>query len=171
MLDVVALYLAMGCVVGGSLWWLTSERAARVQARVAVSVAAVLTMFGLFVPLPERDGEKLIKVSTDVLRGMKQILLMPTGSVDPVFAQAWAVGNLFVLWPLAVVLLVNARWSRTRVLVTCAMFIVACEAVQGGVPGLRRAFELADIVMNVGGVLLLFAVMRALHHSRIAVDN
>jgi len=98
-----------------------------------------------------------------VLRGVKQMLLLPTGAADPVFAQAWAIGNLFVLWPMTVVLLVNAQWSRARVLVACTLFIVACEAVQGGVPGLRRAFELADIAMNVGGVLLLFAVMRRFH--------
>lgn len=155
----IALYALIACVVGGVLWWSRSSWAARVPERVALLVVGVVTLCGLFVQLPEREGEVLIKVSTDVWRGVKQILLMPTGTVDPVFAQAWAIGNLFVLWPLAVVLLVSARMTRMRVMVVCAVFIVLCESLQGGVPGLRRAFEVADIVMNLLGVLLLFGVL------------
>ena len=161
-LEVIALYAAVVGVVGGVMWWSRSDVAARISARTAILLATSATLAGLFVQLPERQGETLIKISLDPLRGLKQALLMPTGAIEPVFAQAWSIGNLFVLWPLAIVLIVNAGWTRMRVFVTCAAFIVVCELLQGSVPMLRRAFELADIISNVGGVLILFLVLRAL---------
>lgn len=157
--DVVAVYVAVVGVIAGTLWWSRSAWAARISARVAIALVVSVTLAGLFVQLPDRQGETLIKVSLDPLRGLKQALLMPTGAMDPVFAQAWAIGNLFVLWPLAIVLLVNARWSRMRVLFACGGFIVVCELLQGYAPMLRRAFELADIFANISGVLLLFLLL------------
>lgn len=160
--DVLGLYAAVCGVVLGTVWWTRSEWCAAWSARVVVPAVVVVTLSGLFVQLPDREGERLLKVSFDALRGLKQALLIPTGVVEPLFAQAWAIGNLFVLWPLATVLVVNARWSYARVLLVCAAFDVACEVGQGMLPALRRSFELADIVSNVLGVAMLLVAMRLL---------
>lgn len=166
--ETLAVWGAIVCLVVGVVWWVRSEWARGVAARVAVPVVVIATLLGLFVQLPERVGEVLIKVSLDPLRGVKQMLLMPTGASDPLFAQAWSIGNLFVLWPLAVVLLINARWSWSRVLVVCAAFDVACEAMQGSIVFLRRSFELADVVANLGGLAVLFVALRFVSRP---VDN
>ena len=158
--EAAAVYAAVIAVVVGVVWWVRSEWAARWAARVVVPAVVFATLAGLFVQLPERVGEVLIKVSVDPLRGVKQMLLLPTGASDPLFAQAWAIGNVFVLWPLATVLLINAHWSWRRVFVVCASFDVVCEILQGTIPFLRRAFEVADVIANVGGLLVLFVVLR-----------
>lgn len=157
--EALAIYVVIVGLIAGVVWWVRSEWARGLAARLVVPAVVVVTLAGLFVQLPERVGEVLIKVSLDPLRGVKQMLLMPTGASDPLFAQAWSIGNLFVLWPLATVLIVNAQWSWRRVFVACAAFDVACEAMQGVVP-LRRAFEVADVVANLSGLVLLFVLLR-----------
>ena len=42
----------------------------------------------------------------------------------------------------------------------CASFDVVCEILQGTIPFLRRAFEVADVIANVGGLVVLFVVLR-----------
>ena len=152
----VLLYGLIGVIVWGCVWWLRAGQ--RFSGRVAGVVALGMTLVALFTPLPERDGQVFIKVSFDPLRGLKQALLLPTEAVDVWFAQAWAIGNLVLLWPSAVVLLVNLRWSWRRVFVALAVFIVVAEVAQGSIAGLRRSFEVADIITNLAGLGLLWFV-------------
>lgn len=153
------LYGLIAAIVFGAWWWV--RRGAEFSGRMSLLVAGALTLAALFTPLPEREGQVYIKVSFDPLRGLKQALLLPTEATDVWFAQAWAIGNLVLLWPLAVVLLVNLRWSWQRVFAVLTVFICVVEVAQGSIDGLRRSFEVADIITNLGGLgVLFFALSR-----------
>ena len=151
------LYLAT-CLVLGTSWWWISRSPQRWRRAVWPFWGAVLsTALVMLFPHRLEIGENVERFNVNPLHGLSQILLLDDNTLDPWFSQAWALGNVVLLWPVTAVL-IGWGWSARRILWSLLVGITALELVQFGLASLNRAFEVADIVANVGGAWLLLTL-------------
>ena len=148
------LYLGIACVVFLTIWWVKQSPENWRRARWPLVLTLGATVFVLLFPHRLEVGEDVERFNVNPFHGLSQILLLDTNTLDPWFSQAWALGNLVLLWPVAAVL-IGWGWSSRRILWSLLAGITALELVQFGLTSLNRAFEVADIVANVGGAWLL----------------
>lgn len=167
--DAVPIWLLAGLVVAASLWWARAGVAVtrRWQWLTNATIAAALltTLGATLLPMELPAGFVPPRATFDPLLGFQQILLLDTTVRDAAVSQAWAVGNLFLLWPLAATL--RLRLPGKHVLAALTAVIVAIELVQGVAAPLGRTFELSDLVLNLLGATAYLALTHKTFQNRV----
>lgn len=151
------IWLLAALVVAASLVWMRVGRAA-VERRpwlwpLSVGIALAATLGATLLPMELPAGFVPPRATWDPTLGLRQILLLDDTVRDAGVSQAWAAGNLVLLWPLAATLTV--RLSNRAVLARLAALILGIELVQGLTPPLGRSFEASDLVANLAGAAIL----------------
>ena len=150
------IWLLAALVVAASVAWARFGRAA-VERRpwlwpLSVGIALAATLGATLLPMELPAGFVPPRATWDPTLGLRQIFLIDDTVRDAGVSQAWAAGNLVLLWPLAAAL--SARLSNRAVLGILAALILGIELVQGLTPPLGRSFEASDLVANLAGAAI-----------------
>lgn len=149
----VPIWLLAGLVSVASMAWARFGRVAVARWPWlwgwSVGIALTATLGATLLPMELPVGFIPPRATFDPTLGLRQILLLDSTVRDAAVSQAWAAGNLILLWPLAAAL--SVRLSARAVFVRLAALIVGIELVQGLTPVLGRSFEVSDLLSNLIG--------------------
>ena len=120
--------------------------------------AVCALLFGTLMPFGNPDGFVIARFTFDPLLGFKQMLNLTSDINDTEHTNAWAFANLFLLWPLAATM--SYYLNRLRTISVLFLAIIVVELIQGFVWQLGRSFEIADIVSNMVGAIVLLWLTR-----------
>ena len=165
--EALPIWLLAGLVMAASVAW---ARVGRVAAArwpwlwgLALGAALIATLAATLMPMELPAGFVPPRATFDPTLGLRQILLIDDTVRDAAVSQAWAAGNLVLLWPLAAAL--SLKLSSREVLARLAALIVSIELVQGLTPALGRSFEVSDLVANLAGAALFLWLVRKTFQS------
>jgi hypothetical protein len=159
---VIALYVAscvtaISCLVYLRLRNQIASRFAFIH-KLGLILAVAALLFGTLMPFGNPDGFVIARFTFDPLLGFKQMLNLTSDVNDTEHTNAWAFANLFLLWPLASTM--SYYLNRLRTISVLFLAIIVIELIQGFVWQLGRSFEIADIVSNMVGAIVLLWLTR-----------
>ena len=161
------IWLLAGLVVAASVAWVRWGQAATHRWPWlwgwSVGAALIVTLGATLLPMELPAGFVPPRATWDPTLGLRQMLLIDDTVRDAGVSQAWAAGNLVLLWPLAAAL--SLRLSNRAAFARLAALIVGVELLQGLAPALGRSFELSDLVSNLAGVALFLWLTRKTFQS------